>query len=487
MNISKSHNSGAANNVPSYEDIIRHITLKLDRQKRPVYQELASVITEEILSNRIVAGRKLPPYRTLSWKLNLAPETVQRAYRALERQCLIVGYVGDGSYVLRTDRHKNHRFRNAPAVINPAANLSQASVIDLSRNQSLLSDKKSMWRGFTDLSQIDDNTLFYLLNYTDEQGLLSHREAGVRWLSFVGAEAKPDQIICINGSQHGLQLILNALLQPHDTIAVDEYTYPGLLSLAKRFQINIIPVAMDNKGLCPNDLSQKFKQYRFSAIFVMPTLHNPTNIHMPAERRDEISHFCERHKLIIIEDETQGILCPENTGAFFDRLPNQTIILSSVSKALSSGLRVGYMAVPRRMISTFKNMIQETCWMATPLVHELAKRGIMSGYAQDCLAISRVEILRRKAFLNDVMGDVTYFTQSYSPHYWIEITAKTKDTEMVAALEEKGIKTSPSSQFCGRAIQQRYFIRTCVTAYCSDEALIKAYGEIKKYLSPGAH
>ena len=84
------------------------------------------------------------------------------------------------------------------------------------------------------------------------------------------------------------------------------------------------------------------------------------------------------------------------------------------------------------------------------------------------------------------MGDVTYFTQSYSPHYWIEITAKTKDTEMVAALEEKGIKTSPSSQFCGRAIQQRYFIRTCVTAYRSDEALIKAYGEIKKYLSPGA-
>lgn len=485
MNISKSHNPNTANTPLSYDDIIWRIGQKLDRQKRPIYQELASVITEEILSERIQAGQKLPPYRILSWKLSLSPETIQKAYRALERQCLIIGYVGDGSYVLRTDKNKNHRFRNAPNAISSAVNLSHASIIDLSRNQSLLSDKMSMWRDFTDISDIDDNALFNLLNYTDEQGLQTHREAGVKWLSFVGAKTKPDQIICTNGSQHGLQLILNALLRPHDTVAVDEYTYPGLLSLAKRFQINIIPVAMDNKGICPNDVSQQFKQYRFSALFVMPTLHNPTNIHMPSERRDEIANFCEKHKIIIIEDETQGILCPEPTGSFFDRLPSQTIILSSVSKALSSGLRVGYMAVPRRMISTFKNMIQETCWMATPLVHELAKGGIMSGYAQDCLAITRAEILRRKAFLSKVMEDVRHATLSYSPHYWIEITAKKNDTEIVTALEKRGVKTSPSAQFCGRAIQQRYFIRTCVTAYCTDRALIEAYGEIKKLLSSG--
>lgn len=80
MNISKSHNPNTANTPLSYDDIIWRIGQKLDRQKRPIYQELASVITEEILSERIQAGQKLPPYRILSWKLSLSPETIQKAY-----------------------------------------------------------------------------------------------------------------------------------------------------------------------------------------------------------------------------------------------------------------------------------------------------------------------------------------------------------------------------------------------------------------------
>ena len=459
--------------------VIETIQHKLDPNKKPVYKELAAIIAEEIATNKLPKGSKLPPYRILSWKLGVAEGTVLKAYRELERNCLIVPRIGDGSYVHESTNNDNNRFRNAPINIKPENLSGSHKFHDLSRNQSFIFDDMSKWRDIFDLSKMPKDDLYFLLNYTDEQGLLAHRQAGAKWLNI---DIDPKHIVCTNGAQHALQISLKAVMRSQESIAVDEYTYPGILSLAKHMNIRIISIKMDKNGLCPDDLAKKFNLYRFSAIFLTPTIHNPTNSAMPETRRDVIADFCKSHGVFILEDETQGMISKVNYRSFFDRLPAQTILLASVSKCLSSGLRAGYLVAPEHMLTRIRYIVQEICHMATPLSHEYATRCITNGYAQEHMDKTRNEIMRRKEFVNEALEGVEYYSLDYSAHYWFPLPAKSTDTDVVATLRKKNILVSPSSHFCSKKVQDSYFIRTCVTAHSSDDDLFNAYSEIRKLL-----
>ena len=107
------------------------------------------------------------------------------------------------------------------------------------------------------------------------------------------------------------------MIKLHQSIAIDEYSYPGILALARRMHIRLVPINMDDHGLCPKDLQHKYEKYRFSALFVMPNLQNPTSIEIPEWRRDIIAEFCKHQNIFIIEDETQGILCEPCNRFFF--------------------------------------------------------------------------------------------------------------------------------------------------------------------------
>ena len=465
------------------DHIVSTIMQTLDLNKQPAFQTLVDVISKEIHDKSIKTGSKLPPYRTLSWRIGLSPGTVQKAYRELERQCLIIPRVGDGSYVLEAPNSSINRFRNSPRQLcdyksDPDSDLGQ-TIIDLSRNQFLLTNDLERWRQILDSSTADHSHLFSLLNYTDEQGLYIHRLAGAQWFSMMGVDISPDQIFCTNGAQNGINLSLNTIMRPMETIAVDKYTYPGILALAKRRNIRIVNIEHDDNGLLPDDLCKKFQQYKFSGLFVMPTIHNPLNIQMPDSRRDKIADFCARNSVFIIEDETQGILNGIYKRSFFDRLPQQTILISSVSKALSSGLRVGYIAVPHKLVGAIRNIVQETCWMASPISHEFAHRCIASGYATECLNKIRLEISRRKKIINDCLSKIEYFSADYSPHYWIPLPANITDVEMVKYLSYRQVKVSPSLQFCNTNIQDQFFIRASITAYASDKNLAGAFVKVR--------
>ncbi|MGC6474279.1 MAG: GntR family transcriptional regulator [Candidatus Puniceispirillaceae bacterium] len=187
---------------PQQVNLIKAIIADMDAEKRPIYHELAAVIANQIKSNKIKRGIKLPPNRVLGWELGLSPVTVQRAYSELERYSLIDVRVGDGSYVLDSNVKNYHQFRNAPIknIVNSENNFSENdtetthSLIDLSRNQSFLPIDNSKWKGLADLSSIAENTLFSLLNYKGEQGLLEHRHAGANWLNKLGEPISADNI-----------------------------------------------------------------------------------------------------------------------------------------------------------------------------------------------------------------------------------------------------------------------------------------------------
>ena len=442
----------------------------------PKFKRLAAAIAEEIGSGGIPEGSKMPSYRKLSFALGISEWAVQRAYRELERQSLVVPRTGDGSYVLGPSPQEREKFANAPVEL--ARRGSNAPFTDLSRNQFLLEDGLGEWAGLYDLSGTGGARMFSLLNYTDERGLPAHREAGAKWMLNHGLDVPPDDVFCTNGSQHGIHLAMSAFLRMHDAIAVDEYTYPGLLALARRMGVRTVGVRRDAKGMCPDDLAGKARRNRITALFTTPTVQNPLNYQMPDDRRDEIAGVCRRENLFIIEDETQGVLLGQPFRTFYERLPEQTALVSGMSKALSSGLRVGYTAVPARSRQRFAQAMKDVCWMATPVSHEIAMRCIDTGFAGESMARIRTEIDRRRKLIDPVLAEVEYSSADRSPHYWIALPKGKADEDAAASLERRNVKVSPSHQFHSGHRQARHYIRASITAYAGDGEIVQAFKEI---------
>ena len=459
-------------------DLVATIKTRLGGGGSPKFLHLAGILAEEIRSGNLPKGRKIPSYRVLSFELGLSAGTVQRAYRELERRALIVPRTGDGSYVLEPPQRANGKFSNAPT--NNRSGVKDKPVIDLARNLFMLEEDLDKWASLHDMSDIGRDRLTGMLNYTDERGLPEHRAAGAEWMSHHKVEVPPEDIFCTNGSHQGIHLAIDAIMRMHDSIAVDEYTYPGVLSLARRKGIRIVAVERDANGLCPEGLDEKIRRNRISALFTTPTLQNPLGYRMPDDRRDEIAEICERSGVFIIEDEAQGILLGQPHRSFFDRLPGQTALVSGMSKAVSAGLRVGYLAVPAQLREQLRAAMKDACLMAPPLGHEMARRCIETGFAGESIQKNRLEVARRRKLVEPVLDGVEHVSADGSPHYWIALPGGVGDAEATARLARGNILVRPSSQFSSGHEQSSHFIRASVTADTGDESIRRAFGAIRK-------
>ena len=132
-------------------------------------------------------------------------------------------------------------------------------------------------------------------------------------------------------------MTLNAYCRSGDTLLVEKYTYPGLISLARQHQITLKPVEMDDEGIIPEALDAACKMYQPRLIYSMPTLQNPTTGTMSLERREAILDVCRKHNLYLIEDEVNGLLPADRPEPLVNLDPEQVIHLGAFSKCLAPG------------------------------------------------------------------------------------------------------------------------------------------------------
>ncbi|MBN0756423.1 aminotransferase class I/II-fold pyridoxal phosphate-dependent enzyme, partial [Pseudomonas aeruginosa] len=112
--------------------------------------------------------------------------------------------------------------------------------------------------------------------------------------------------------------------------------------------------------------------------------------------------------LIVIEDETHAVLMAERPTPLCHLLPERGILIGGMSKAVAAGLRVGYVHAPASMVSRMAAALRNSCWMATPLVLEIASRWVEDGTASALLEYQRGEIARRQALVVDLLQGLTY-------------------------------------------------------------------------------
>ena len=430
------------------------------------YKRLAEAMELRILDGSIEGGAKLPPHRSLADRLGVTIGTVSRAYAELERMGLVVARVGDGTFVRQRDleRKRDIGFSNFVE--------ERPEQFDMSRNMHIPGAETSLLaQSLLELAR-NPQTLAEMTLYTPDAGLPRYRQAGARWLAHGDFRPQAEQVLCVNGGQHGLLCTLMALLRAGDTLVTEQLTYPGLISAARMLGIKLLGAAMDEEGLIPAALDELCRQHRISALYCTPTLQNPTTGVLSVARREALVAVCREHNLLVIEDEAHAVLVEDRPPPLSFYAPERSVLIGSLSKAVAAGLRVGYLHAPVPLISRIAAALRGSCWMATPLAMELASGWIESGVAEKLLRQQIIEIGRRKQLVEGLLEGLSYRTHPQCPHFWIEVPEPWRASDVEAELKLKNYLVATAEAFAvGRAAVPQ-FVRASVSNASHDDALL---------------
>jgi DNA-binding transcriptional MocR family regulator len=307
-------------------------TPKLPDGREPLHERLLAALARDIDAGALPPGTRLPAQRDLAHAAGLGLGTVTRAFAAAEQRGLITARVGRGSFVAE----------RAP----PPAE----AMIDLSRNLPPMGRAEALiGQAVARLQRRPD--LATALAYAPRAGELAHRAAMAAWLAQVcGLRGlAPEQVILCGGAQQGMALALGAACRPGDTVLCEEATYMGLKPLAEAAGYRLVGVALDGEGMVPEALAAAAHLSGARAVYVLPTLQNPTARTMSPSRREAIAETARQLDLWIIEDDVYGLYAGSARHAPIAALaPERTFFVASLSKLVAPGLRAGVVVAPDR-------------------------------------------------------------------------------------------------------------------------------------------
>jgi 2-aminoadipate transaminase len=188
------------------------------------------------------------------------------------------------------------------------------------------------------------------LQYSTTEGDPQLRAAVARRLATRGLPTDPDDVLITSGSQQALTLVAAVLLEPGDAVLVEEPSYLAALQCFQMAGARVVPVPCDDDGLDPGALAALVRRERPKVLYTVPTFHNPTGRTLPLERRAALAQAAGRLGLWIVEDDPYGELRyrgePITPVAALPGAQDRTIALSTLSKVLVPGLRIGWLRAP---------------------------------------------------------------------------------------------------------------------------------------------
>jgi 2-aminoadipate transaminase len=190
-----------------------------------------------------------------------------------------------------------------------------------------------------------------------------------------GVPCTGDDVLITTGSQQALGLIASALLDPGDVVLVEDPTYLAALQSFGLADARPVPVPSDADGPLPDALLQRARAHRAKAVYLIPTFQNPTGRTMPAARRAALAEAAAEAGIWIVEDDPYSALRLE--GEHVDLLAAQpsarerTIVVQTLSKVLSPGLRLGYVRAPAPLLGPLA-VAKQAADLHSPTITQLA-------------------------------------------------------------------------------------------------------------------
>lgn len=413
----------------------------MEGRSGPIYLAIADAIERDIAQGVLTQGTRLPPQRDLAYRLGVTLGTITRGYAEAERRKLVQGETGRGTYV------------NSPGVQHsPLLPRNEfPETFDLARNFALPHLNPDLRIALTSLAKEPD--LSSLMNYIPSQGLLRHREAGAVLFRHYGVDTSPDEVLITCGGQHAILVLLKAMFNPGDAIAVDEFTYPSLLSVAAGLGLKIVPICSARNqdgtpaGMCSDTLEEACRHQNLRGLFIIPNVQNPTTHTLTLTERKAIARVAGKYNLGIIEDDPYTLYLADTPVSFVTLLPDQTTSIASISKVIAPGLRTAFVRVPASMFHQVLSQIGETTWMAPPLTTEIGARWIMDGTLKRTLAAKSAIISNRFDVAQEACAPYQLQGSREKMFVWLSLPERVNPSTLEADMAAQNIEILAANHF----------------------------------------
>lgn len=236
-----------------------------------------------------------------------------------------------------------------------------------------------------------------VLQYGLSEGSRTLRRAVIDWLRTQGLDLSLNQVLVTTASQQGLDLLAKAFLDPGDVIFCGLPTYLGAIQSFSLFQADKIGVPLQEDGMDLDVLEEQIAEARrvskvLKAIYVIPDFQNPAGITMSLEKRKRLLEIARQEDLLIFEDNPYSQL--RFAGEAVPTLKSmdengRVIMLFTLSKVLSAGLRLAFLIAQEDLIEILLRMKQASDLCTSKLTQHLAARYIKDYGMEDHLRILR--------------------------------------------------------------------------------------------------
>ena len=347
-----------------------------DRARRPPLSRQIQLHLERLIVQGLLApGVKLPASRDLARELSVNRTTVALAYEDLVAGGWARAHVGQGTFVADQVPAAAADVPRPPAPrfdwTGFLSKSAQVIAADFRRRQSY-SQIPSPEPGLISFAGgMPDSGLFptdafrrvlnrvirdegrELLQYYPARGYPPLREYLAGYLLRFGLEVRPDEILIVNGSQQGFDLVARTLLDPGDFVAIEQPSYPRAMRVFRAYGAQLLPVPLADGALSVDVLERLLERQSPKFLYCQPSAQNPTGLSMPAPARQRLVDLAARHRLPIIEDSFDGTLFYGDHPAVPLKgldVSGLVIYIGTFSKILFPGLRLGWIVAPPDLI-----------------------------------------------------------------------------------------------------------------------------------------
>ncbi len=441
----------------------------------PLYRQLADHLSALITAGRLAPGERVPPSRELADALGLSRNTVSRAYESLATAGLLQGHVGRGSFVSALGRAASLR-RAGPTSTPPGfawPALFARSARDLRAPAGLRAPEPDEELRFdfrpgrvdaaglpiAALQSAWQRALGARLrghaNDVDLQGQPALRTAIARALGGRGIACEPGEILVTTGAQQGLDLVARTLIDPGDTVVMEDPGYFGAALVFRAAGAHLVGVGVDEEGLRVDELARILRGRRVKLLYATPAAQLPTGVTLSSPRRVALLELADREQLPILEDDYGGeirLARPSAPALKTDDARQQVIYVGTFSKALFPGLRLGYLVAAPALLRALA--LQRCAASFQPsLVDQLALVELLCG---DTLERHVRRVRRRYAERARVMRAA--LAESFpagtrigepagGSTVWVELPLDVDRSALARAAREQGIEYGPGEAF----------------------------------------
>lgn len=435
-----------------------------------LYEALAQEIEDLVAQQALRPGDRLPSVRQQQARRGVSPATVFQAYYLLEARGVIESRPRSGYYVARRlpDGAPPQPQASRPAVEAAAVDVSALvfDVLEAARNRSavpfgsafpspllfplerLARETASAMRRLDPWSTVAD-----LAPGNDEL----RRQVALRY-QLDGAPVAPDDIVITNGAMEALNLCLQAVTRPGDTVLVESPAFYAALQALERLGLNAVEVATDPRdGMDLGALAQALERHRPAACWLMTSFQNPLGSLMPPEKKQALVELLARHEVPMIEDDVYGELYfGARRPALAKRYDRHGLVMhcGSFSKCLAPGFRIGW-AAPGRQARAVERLKLSTS-LACAMPSQLALAGYLAqgGYDRHLRQLRAALEAQRDAMLMAVARHFPAGTRATRPEggyfLWLELPEGTDALALQRAALERGISIAPGPMFSAR-------------------------------------